>query len=70
MFLRCRKLSSLYLSNFDLSKATDLEYMFVGYLNLKYIDLKNVIINEDTKKYHIIDETLFNPIICNEDSTT
>ena len=70
MFLRCRKLSSLSLSNFYLSKATDLEWMFAGCSNLKYIDLKNAIINENIKKYHIIDETLINPIICIDDSTT
>ena len=70
MFVRCEKLTSLDLNNFDTSKVTDMEYMFAGCLNLKYIELKNMIIQNDAKFNKLIDNSLINPSIKIDDTSS
>ena len=67
MFIRSKKLISLDLSNFDFSKVLDLGYMFAGCSELKYINIKSLIINDNIHYSSFIDNSLINPIICIDD---
>ena len=42
VFLNCKSLTSINLSNFDTSNATWINDMFNGCSNLEYINLQNV----------------------------
>ena len=56
MFYGSKKLSSLDLSNFHFMKVNDIGYMFSGCSNLKYINLKSLIIQENTEYRELIDK--------------
>ena len=67
MFYGCELLTSIDLSNFDTSKVNDMEAMFAHNPNLKYINLKNMVLNQEKKITGLIDKNLINPIICIND---
>ena len=67
MFIRSKKLISLDLSNFDFSNVLDIGYMFAGCPELKYINIKSLIINDNIVYSSFIDNSLINPIICIDD---
>ena len=70
MFLNNKKLISIDLSNIDFSGVTNINNIFSGCSNLKYINLKSLIINDNFQYTYLIDNSLINPIICidNEES--
>ena len=67
MFLRNNKLTNLDLSNFNFSLVNDIRYMFSNCSNLKYINIKNLVINDNIAYSSLIDDSLINPIICIDD---
>jgi surface protein len=67
MFLNSNKLISLDLSNFDFTQVTDIKHMFAGCSNLKYINIKSLIINDNIEYTEFINNALLNPIICIDD---
>ena len=67
MLYNNKQLISLDLSNFDFSEVTDMQYMFTSCPNLKYINLKNSIINNNIQQSSNIDNAIINLIICIND---
>ena len=63
MLYNNKQLISLDLSNFDFSEVTDMQYMFTFCPNLKYINLKNSIINNNIQQSSKIDNAINNLII-------
>ena len=70
MFLNDYKLISVDLSNFAFSRVTDMHNAFSGCSNLKYINLKYLIINDAVNYAKLIDNSLINPIICIDDESS
>ena len=54
IFLNCKSLTSLNLSNFDSSNAMWMNNMFKGCSNLEYINLQNIKETTKIEKYHDI----------------
>ena len=67
MFYNNKKLTSLDLSKFDFSKVSSIQNMFDLCSNLKYINLKSLIINDNIKYTSLIDKSVINQIICIDD---
>ena len=57
----------MILSNINTSQVTNMDYMFNGCSNLKYINLNNMKIGDNVADKRIIDNNLINPIICMKD---
>ena len=62
MFEGCLSLSSLNLSNFNISQNTNMEYMFYNCVNLEYINLKNL--SELRNCHKMFDNVPENIVIC------
>lgn len=55
MFAECTHLVSLNLSSFDISNARDINNMFNGCTNLRYLDISNFIMGEESHSYNTTD---------------
>ena len=71
IFLNCKSLTSLNLSNFDTSNLGQINALFKGCLNLEYINLQNFIENNNMEKIsEVFDNIPENIVICLEQEKT
>ena len=67
MFTNCYELTDLKIDNFDFSNVVNMQYMFLGCHNLKNIDLKNMIIQDNSNITQLIGNNIKNLVICLDD---